>query len=289
VITVTEVASIDLRSYDAIFLLNASNPNPSRLASFLELGRPVFIFLGDRVLPAEYNAFTLLPWKIGELRDLGQKPERITKIDPGRETLNSFTREGESLKNASFWRYFKVERSTKNLLTLGNQDPLLIETEIGKSRLFLFTSGADLDWNDLPLKAAYLPLIQGLLKEAVGLTGSSFPAGLRIGEPLKEQVRPVQIRGPRGGPGIYQFSLSSGDVRRGVNPPYEESDLAKMTEGELQKKFGAIPVKVAEYQEGTLKDLQGGRKELWPYLLAFLLVVLAVEMGLANGALWKKS
>jgi hypothetical protein len=74
-----------------------------------------------------------------------------------------------------------------------------------------------------------------------------------------------------------------------VNPPYEESDLAKMAESELQKKFGTITVRVTEYQEGTLKDLQAGRKELWPFLLAFLMVVLAVEMVLANGAPWKKS
>jgi hypothetical protein len=289
VITEAELASVDLRPFDAIFLLNAAKLYPSRLASFLELGRPVFIFLGDRVSPEEYNAFTLLPWRIGELRDLGQKPERIAQIDPGRDALNSLSRGNESLKSASFRRYFKIEGSTRNLLTLGNKDPLLVEAEIGKSRLFLFTSSADLDWNDLPLKAAYLPLIQGLLKEAVGLTGSSLPAGLRVGEPFKEQVRPVQIRGPHGGPGIYQFSLPSGDVRRGVNPPYEESDLAKMAEGELQKKFGTIAVKVIEYQEGTLKDLHAGRKELWPFLLAFLMVVLAVEMGLANGAPWKKS
>jgi len=288
VITEAEVASVNLRPFDAIFLLNAAKPYPSRLASFLELGRPVFIFLGDRASPEEYNAFTLLPWRIGELRDFGQKPERISQIDPGHDALKSLFRGNESLKSASFGRYFKVEGSTRNLLTLGNQDPLLVEAETGKSRLFLFTSSADLDWNDLPLKAAYLPLIQGLLKEAIGLTGSSLPAGLRVGEPLKEQVRPVQIKGAHGEPGIYQFSLPSGDVRRGVNPAYEESDLAKIAEEELQKKFGAIAVKVIEYQEGKLKDLQTGRKELWPFLLAFLMVVLAVEMGLANGAPWTK-
>ena len=48
-------------------------------------------------------------------------------------------------------------------------------------------------------------------------------------------------------------------------------------------------MKVIEYQEGKLMDLQQGRKELWPYLLAFIMVALAVEMGLANGAPWKKS
>ena len=289
VITEPEMASVDLRPYDAIFLLNAARPYPSRLASFLESGKPVFIFLGDRASPEEYNAFTLLPWRIGELRDLRQNPERIAQIDHSREALHSLSRGSESLKSASFRRYFKIEGSTKKLLTLGNQDPLLVETDVGRSKLFLFASSADLDWNDLPLKAAYLPMIQGLLKEAVGLAGSSFPAGLRVGESFKEQVRPVQIRGPQGGPGIYQFSLPSGEARRGVNPPYEESDLAKMAESELQKKFGTIAVKVIEYREGTLKDLQAGRKELWPFLLAFLMVVLAVEMVLANGMPWKKS
>ncbi len=289
VITEAELASVDLRPYDAVFLLNTAKPYSSRLSSFLELGRPVFIFLGDRVSPEEYNAFTLLPWRIGELRDLGQKPERIAQINPGHESLRSLSIGSQSLKSASFRRYFRIEGSPKNLLTLENQDPLLAEAEIGKSTVLLFSSSADSDWNDLPLKAAYLPLIQGLLKEAVGLARSSLPAALRFGEPFKEQVRPVQIRGPERGPGIYQFSLPSGEVRRAVNLPYEESDLSKMGESELQKKFGAIPVKVVEYQEGTLKDFQAGRKELWPFLLAFLMAVLALEMSLANGALWKKS
>ena len=286
VITEAEVASVDLRPYDVIFLLNTAKPYPSRLASFLESGKPVFIFLGDRASPEEYNAFTLLPWRIGELRDLGQNPERIAQIDSIHEALHSLSRGSESLKSASFGRYFKIEGSTKNLLTLGNQDPLLVETDIGRSKLFLFASSADLDWNNLPLKAAYLPMIQGLLKEAVGLTGSSLPAGLKVGEPFKEQVRPMQVRGPQGGPGIYQFSFPSGEVRRGVNPHHEESDLTKIAESELQKKFGTIDVKVIEYQEGTLNDLQTVKKELWPFLLAFLLVVLAVEMILANGRFW---
>jgi hypothetical protein len=289
VITEAEVASVNLRPYDAIFLLNTAKPYPSRLASFLESGKPVFIFLGDRVSPEEYNAFTILPWRIGERRDLGQKPARIAQIHLSSEALHSLSRGNESLRHASFHRYFKIEGSTKNLLTFGNHDPLLVEATIGKSKLFLFASSADLDWNDLPLKAAYLPMIQGLLKESVGLTGSSLPAGLSVGEPFKEQVLPVQIRGgPQGGPGIYQFSLPSGEVRRGVNPPFEESDLRKMAEGELQKKFGTIPVKVIEYQEGTLKDLQAGRKELWPFLLVFLMVVFAVEMVLANGMPWAR-
>jgi hypothetical protein len=234
------------------------------------------------VSPEGYNSLSFLPWRIGPVRDIGQKPEEIAQVDQGREPLRFFSSGEASLKGANFRRYFRIEGSINNLLTLGNHDPLLVEANIGKSKLLMFASSADQDWNDLPLKAAYLPLIQGLLTEAVGLAGSSLPVGLRVGELFKEQVRPVQIKGPLEGPGIYQFSLPSGEVRRGVNVPYEESNLAKLTEGELKKKFGAIDVKVVEYKEGAPNNLQSGRKELWPFLLIFLMVVLVVEMVIAN-------
>jgi hypothetical protein len=42
VVTEGEMARTDLRSYDGIFLLNVARPDFSRLASFLEMERPVF-------------------------------------------------------------------------------------------------------------------------------------------------------------------------------------------------------------------------------------------------------
>ena len=283
VITESEMARMDLRSYDTIFLLNVARPDLSRLASFLEMGRPVFLFLGDRIVPEAYNRFSLAPWQIRERIDLSERAEKMTHMDSSRGTPTFLTRLEDSLKSASFRTYFKVEGTGKNLLTLRNRDPLLVETDAGRSKLFMFASSADLDWNDLPLKAAYLPLVQGLVKEAVGLTGTSLPAGIRFGEPLREEGRPLQMKGPQGGPGIFQFRLPIGELRRGVNTPYEESDLAKVAEDELKKRFGAIDVTVLEYKERGLKDLHGGRKELWPPLLGFLLAVLALEMIVANG------
>ena len=283
VITENEMTRVDLRTYDAVFLLNVAKPDLFRLASFLEMGRPVFLFLGDRVVPEAYNSFSLAPWRIVKLNEVGERPDSIARVDSSRGTLKFMARLEDSLKSASFRAYFRVEGMARNLLTLKNQDPLLLEADVAGSKLFVFTSSADLEWNDLPLKAAFLPLIQGLAKDAVGLTGTSLPAGIMIGEPFKEKGRPLQLRGPQGGPGIYQFRLPAGEFRRGVNPPPEESDLAKVGEDELQKKFGAIDVKVVEYREGGLRNLQGARKELWPTLLGLLLAVLVLEMVLANG------
>jgi hypothetical protein len=288
VATEQEMAGVDLRNFDALFLLNVARMIPSRLTPFLDQGKPVFVFLGSRVSPDDYNGLGFFPWKIQEARTSEQRPERIAQVDPSHRTLQSLTKEGDSLKSASFYRYFKIEGPSRNLLTLAGQDPLLAEADVGRSKLFVFTSSANLDWNDLPLKAAFLPLLQGLLKETVGLSRDSLPAGSRVGEPFPEKVRPVQLKGVQGGAGIYQFFPPSGEVRRGVNPPYEESNLLKMGESELKKKFGAIDARVIEYEEGTLRNRQEGRKELWPPLFVLLLVVIAAEMVLANGGPWPR-
>ena len=289
VVTEEEMAGIDLRSFDALFLLNVARVIPSRLSPFLDQGRPVFVFLGSRVSPEDYNALSFFPWRIMETKDSDQRPERIAQVDSSHASLRSLTKEGDSLKSASFYRYFKIEGPSRNLLTLASQDPLLAEADVGRSKLLVFTSSANLDWNDLPLKAAFLPLIQGLLKETVGLSRDSLPAGSRVGETFPEKVRPIQLKGVQGGAGIYQFFPPSGEVRRGVNPPYEESDLLKMGESELKKKFGTIDARVLDYEEGALRNRQEGRKELWPPLFALLLIVIAAEMVLANGGPWPKS
>jgi len=281
VVTEGELTALDLKSYEALFLLNVSKPSGSKLASFLESGKPVFLFLGDRVNLDEYNRIPLFPWRLREIK--GDERTRIAQADYNYEPMKLFSGPpGESLRNASIRQYFKIEGAAKNLLTLGNGDPLLLQANQGKGQLFLFASSANIKWNDLPLKAAYLPLIQGLLKAAIGLSRDSLPAGIRYGEPFEEKSSPAQVGGPPGGPGIYKFSLSSGEMRRGLNPPLEESDLSKVSEEEMQKRFGTIKIKMLEYKEEGMGEGLAGRKELWPFLLAFLLVVLAVEMGVAS-------
>jgi hypothetical protein len=64
--------------------------------------------------------------------------------------------------------------------------------------------------------------------------------------------------------------------------PPEESDLGKISDTEIRKRFGTADVRVVEYRESIKGRLQGGRKEIWPFILGFLLIVLAAEMGLAS-------
>ena len=184
------------------------------------------------------------------------------------EPLRSFSGpSGESLRKAGFQRFFKVEGGTGNLLVLGNQIPLLFHASLGRGRLYLFASSADMDWNDLPLNAAYLPLVQGLLKETVRSVRGS-PAN------LAGKGRTPGLAGP-GGEGEEGTQV-------GQNPPFKESDLTKVTPEELKKRFGTLPLNLLEYREGILGEGHRGRRELWPFLLLFLLMVLGVEMVAAN-------
>ncbi len=130
VITEPEFVGHDLRPYDAVFLLNVAKPQASKLTSGLELKKPVFIFLGDRVIPEEYNSIPLFPWRIREVKDMGtSKPESVAQIDTNPDSLKPFSGPaGESLRKASFYRYFKIEGNKKDLLIFGNKDPTSVRS-----------------------------------------------------------------------------------------------------------------------------------------------------------------
>jgi hypothetical protein len=279
-----ELERMDLKSCEAIFLLNVPQPPSPPLAAHLQAGRPLFIFLGNRVNPEHYQRLPFFTWQLKEVKE-GGAPARIMP-GPGGFNLEGFTSlpgiSVESLRKASFERYYRVAKSGKTLLALENGDPLLLEGEWGEGRVLLFASSADLDWNDLPLNAAFLPLIHGLLKEGVGLSQSPLPPTLRVGESFPGTAPAAQIAGSPGGPGIYQVSVASADEWRGLNPPVDESDLRKMTAEEMKKRLVSMEVKVIESREGSEETPLAGRKELWPYILGFLLAVLGIEMGVAG-------
>jgi len=126
----------------------------------------------------------------------------------------------------------------------------------------------------------------GLVTEGLGRRAPSLPGGITFGDPFPTEGQPRQIKGTPGGPGLFKFLLSDGELWRGLNTPYKESDLAKVPEDLLKKRFGNPELKVVEYREGRLKDLKGGNRELWPPFLILLLAVLVVEMIVANGIPW---
>ena len=69
VISEEELAKTDMNLYEVIVWMNAARLQGSQLVSILGSGKPILLFLGDQVIPDEYNRIPLFPWRIGEMKE----------------------------------------------------------------------------------------------------------------------------------------------------------------------------------------------------------------------------
>jgi len=219
----------------------------------------------------------------------------------------------ESIKSARVWGYARMPASKSALLSLGNGDPLLLEQKVGPGRVFYVTSSADRDWNDIPVKTAYLPLIQALTNYLAGGKRGMLDGGISVGsakeislppsyvgktlrvtKPDKQEAevplhagkeRSVASFEENNRAGIYRLSLPAGEKETGtpklyaVNPPFLESRLDEISDRELQAKLKPITADVI-----SVDALQHGGKRVdlaFP-LVGFLIITLLLEGWLAQ-------
>ncbi|MEE8448728.1 MAG: BatA and WFA domain-containing protein [Thermodesulfobacteriota bacterium] len=333
VITADELTHIDITPYRLIVLANLEKLNrlpAQQLLDRVEAGASLFIFLGDKVAVERYNSYLydgplpLLPQRLKAVYQSENKPERIGKIAFEHPALTIFKGAEKSLISAKFHRYFLLDMSevasgSRVLIATERGDPLLIQTQVGEGKVFLFTSSADADWNDLSLKTGYLPLIQSLVQYGAGLQPRKTDSSTRVGEPLefspskeagsgtatgianvfatvtdpsgKEATIMVSPEDGKTGarlgstifPGIYKIDLDGLHWLHAVNVPREESDLAKVSGEELAGKLGGLSMEVTGYRTPEdLSSLIRARRELWPILLLFIIALMVGETLLAN-------
>jgi len=326
VILADGLAAASLDSYQAVILCNvASLPDVwlAKLQSFVQQGGGLLVFTGDRVQAESYNRLAhgappLLPAEVRE-RKLGAESsgEKIEKIDLSHPALQGFSDVilSESMKSTRVWGYARTAGAGGTvLIALANGDPLLMERRVGAGRVMLMATSADRDWNDLPVKTAYLPFVQALSGYLAGgkrgALDSGIPVGavkeislppgyvgksLRIIKPNRQDAE-VFLSGEKDRAaarfedndtaGIYRLSLPAGaDKETGVaqvyavNPPFLESRLDEISAPELAAKLKPIPLEVIPVD--TLQ--QGGKRtDLALPLLALLIVTLLVEGWLAQ-------
>jgi hypothetical protein len=330
VITADELTRTDLTPYRLIVLANLKNINrlPSQqLLERVKDGASLFVFLGDNIKAEGYNAMLydgpvrLLPGRLRSVYQTNQgRPERIDKIDFDHPALTIFKGAKRSLNSARFHRYFLLDNPDKPadsrvLIATERDDPLLVQKQIDGGKVFLFTSSADVAWNDLSLKTGYLPLIQNLVRYGAGLQPDKYDSSISVGQPfdshsLKGAARRItaglaNITDPSGKeitimfnpedsktgagqgraifPGIYGIAQGGFQWLQAVNVPRAESDLAKVSAAALADKLGGLSAEVTEYR--TPQDLSaflGSRRELWPIALLFIIALLVGETILAN-------
>ncbi len=309
----------DLTAHDIVILANVRALSPAQLAAltaFVDKGGGLFISLGDQVDADLFNDSlgALLPRRLRLLKTAvhpkAQSPRRraarLGSLDLSHPALLPFAAEdGESLMAAHFFSYFLLEAEEEStgrtLASFDDGAPALIERKLGQGRVMLFTSTLDRAWSDLPIRTAFLPLMQrlmGSLSRTLEVTQSD---SLRVGEvktfPMPFAARLREVVAPNGErfsfdetpppagvrfaktdtPGVYAVNglrqgaltrLSARDFAVNVDPV--ESDLRRIDVDELKAWFGDENV-TRRTAEGTAGQGEDG----WPLWSLLLLLALA--------------
>jgi len=207
-----------------------------------------------------------------------------------------------------------LRSDARALAWLGDDQPLLIEGGFGGGRVLLLTTSLDLEWTNLPLSNAYLPLLQSMVRY---LGSSAGPArGLLTGQPLVAIVkdppdeRHITVRPPDGRtmnraalsvasvgqrwqisygdtrvPGWYRMQVGAQDLWFVVQSPRHESDLTCLSSQRWQGLMQLLDMQRLG-EPGRALDRQiaaarGGR-ELWLPCILCVLILGVVELWVAR-------
>ncbi|MGB7952147.1 MAG: BatA domain-containing protein, partial [Candidatus Binatia bacterium] len=206
VIIAEGLSATSLDPYQVVILCNvAAIPDPllPKLQNYLRQGGGLLIFGGDRMQIENYNlklvqsSPPLLPAELREKR-LGPETggEKIDRFDLAHPALKSFSDPIllDSIRSARVWGYSRTAAPGKTaLISLANGDPLLIEQKLGAGKLIFLATSADRDWSDLPVKTAYLPLIQSLTSYLAGGKRGTMDPGITVGEPKEFSFPPGYV------------------------------------------------------------------------------------------------
>lgn len=323
---VTQFNPASLADYRVVVLGDVSLLDPGSidaLERFVVGGGGVLVGLGPGSNPDFINRYWarggegFLPCPLDRVVT-PEKPALPAVINFGHPAFRGFAaRDDEAWKAAKVKSYFKLATQKVAaadldvLLKLDNGDPLVVERRRGLGLVALVATSLNADWSDLPLQAAYVPLVRGV----VGHLGNFIvpPRNLRPGEPIiyARIANPAQtLRGedPHGNPlkltlgawegrdaivsepllepGVYTLRPTGTEnpIRFAVAVSPAESALAAVNDREMAQAL-AGELRVFHSPEQVTENLDPARRasvELWRWLLLGGALLMFVEAWLTR-------
>lgn len=323
VVTGSGFGSTDVRAFDVVALSNVAalgEGDRRLLAEFVQNGGGAVIFLGDRVNPDLYNRDlldarpSLLPARLNGTSDTKVSLDPATLDHPALQRFRGAT--DVDLGTAEFTRYFKLapaegDKSIRVMARFTDGAPAMVERQFGLGRVVLVASGATTEWNTLPLKPAFLPMVHQLVAYLAG--GTDGTRNGMVGDPLVKPIplaeagRKVTIADPAGAKtsvkplvdergatvtlerpakaGFYRLDVQNGtqDVFA-VNRNVAESDLRSLSREALKKVLTGFEWGWVGLNEDLVGALTRARQgvELWRHLLFTALILMVLETMLAQ-------
>lgn len=322
--TLEELSSYRFADFDLVILSNVEQLGSElidELKRFVGDGGGLFITLGDRVDPELYNQSfgDLLPRPLRGIKKVflpGEGGRRLKEEGIEHPIVRIFRAPGGGrLGSANFFKIYLVEPSPEAvgdiILRYDNGAPALLERKWGKGRVIVFTSTIDRDWNDLPIRTTYLPLIhqisQYLARTLTGEEGEEILVGQPKTLSWEEKEEAIRVIDPQGKmttlpgkvkegrreavyletriPGLYNVAGQREDEGKlseaafAVNVDPAESNLVKISHEETSQLLGEEAVEFV--REDYQLSREGGKGEraykLWGPLLFCLLILAAFE------------
>ena len=274
-----------------------------RLRKYVESGGSIFLAVGSKITSA--REAPLYGTRIGEARYVPRTGERF-QVAGELDLSHPVLRQVERFRHVKFFRYAQLWTGVGDAVTAYFSDgsPMLIEHEMGKGRLLIFSSSLDNVWNDLPLHPIFVPFVVESARYLSGLEGNSMQAtidsilNLRR---LSNAGATVQVIDPAGKRlfslsqslfeqellvtdlGFYEIQRDSDSELIAVNPDPRESNLRPMADDVLalwQATGGGhreVGEGVREGEMGRLPSI-----EFWHWLLLLLVVVTLAESVMGN-------
>lgn len=197
-----------MESYNVIVLLDVQEINPSQVeavSSFVQKGGSLLMAPAERVAARTFNRLfaKVAPARLDQKHtDMGDDFRVIAVINYRHPIIRSLQIGQSSDLGAArfrgYWSTTPVEGS-EVILRFDNGEAALLEGQVGRGRVLLFTSSLDTAWNNFPLQGLYLPLMHEMLRY-LALQDEKKPS-YTIGEPVRLKVPPgnaVRVTAPDG-------------------------------------------------------------------------------------------
>lgn len=190
-------------------------------------------------------------------------------------------------------RYWDVSESqaSRVLARFADGRPAILERPVGEGVASIWLSPPDLLWNNLPLRAIFLPLLHETLRQAAVRT--EWPTAFAVGqEPLpppgyawrdaadREAAADAGASALKAG--LHVLTNGEGQaVCYALNRPFAEADPTPFAPQELKAALERPGEPERPAVAGTAAPGQGGR-ELWVWLALALALLLPAELAFAN-------
>lgn len=309
------LADRSLHGMAVVFLCNAlplSGQALAPLEEYVRSGGVLVLFPGERATPGDYQAWTTLPLEDISVKDLSGAERSRTLAWPSQNhaLMRTFQR-GMSPPRVSVRRHLDGEGLAEGagvLISQGPELPFLLERNVGKGQVLMFTVAADRTWSDFPLSPFYLPLLARVVEYSAGV-GIAPPFiwsanSLPLEQVVPGATRETRLLGPDARrlpvssavvdgmtqvrvenldqPGIYKVADEGPALA--VNMVRGESDLAPLKEGEVEDLLGEGPLYLANDAETLQRLIEEHRigRTFGEHLLWIVLVLVGIEFVYAN-------